>query len=608
MAPSAKIAAIVLALTAASVSYFRKPIYQTASQTVYGKICGVNADFDYAVIGAGTAGAVTAYKLSENPDLCVLLESDGGDPSTLTFPDDIELPPPFCKIPSFPPPWPTAAIKDYTYEPTDPVNTMQPYIVKNKVWGGASAWNTLVVDSNDCAYYDAFVASIPGAAAAGYDCASVQAVFRKLTTFHAPPDYPLDPNVNGVDGPIGMTVWNPDAATMTWIQAFANYTGTTYQHNFNTNHGLGVGMVQRGIDVVDGEFVRQNTFIKTLVDTGFWNAQGTGTRNNLVVRSYVTVKKLLIRASHRKPHIYGYTYEQAGQDGGIIELASGGEVILTAGQPSTLQLLQLSGIGDCNYLASLAPAGIQCVYNNPSVGNSTQNTQQLAMIYVVKIPWQGREDCGSGNAYLLSQLAKSLGQSVTDIALGFVQFLPYPWPGSSDPTLYTSILVLPAVYRNQGNPVGQFGTHKIRDADPESFPKTASNTNPNVMSDAVKAAEGVCAYLNNVMNVSCVRVSPTGPLDTDAEIASFALSADFNDFAHMYAGAAIGGSDVYGNPNPGAVVDLHMRVYGVKGLRIGDLSVWPGTPLQIPKHSFMYSALISGYMVGQFTLSDRNSI
>ena len=397
------------------------------------------------------------------------------------------------------------------------------------------------------------------------------------------------------------------------MKAFANYTQTPLYPNFNLNTGVGIGMTQRAIDTVDGQFVRQNVFKKLLVDTGYWNAQGTGTRRNLVVRTYVTAKQLLsFTPYHGRPSIYGYTYEQSvPQAGGgsvtiFNQVTVNKEVIITAGQPSTLAILEQSGIGDCNTLNHLKPNGVKCLFNNPSVGNSTHNTQQVAMEFVVKIPWQGRTDCGSGNGYFVTDIAKALGQTMPDAALGFVQFLPSPFPGSSDPTLYTMLLILPAVYRDAGAPVGQFGTSHIRDMDTESQPKVAFNSNRAPMVKAVKVARGICDYMT-AHGTPCVETGPglAAVPNNDAAIGAWVDANDLDDFAHMYSGAAMGGADAHGNPLKGAVVDTHCRVYSVDNLRVGDLSIWPGIPYQLPKHCMMYSATVGGANCGRLTRLDN---
>jgi len=615
MGPGVKLATVIFALAAAGATYFKKPIYQTLSQTVYGKICGVNADFDFAIVGAGTSGAIAAYELSANPNFCVLLDGDGGDPATLTGTDTIGLAPHFCLIPSFPPPWPVVADMAYSYETTDGTNPMQSYIWKNKIRGGASAWNTGVIDSNDCAYYNAINAAYPDSIAAGFTCANVQATFAALTTFKAPAGYPIKHGVNGQNGPFVVQVWNPEPATNIWIQGVSNVTGIPAPANFNVNAGPGVGTVQRSIDTVNGQFVRQQTFTQFITATGIWNAQGTGSRPNLVVRDYVTVKRLLSVNISGEAVFYGYEYDQAANlpgspdISGTLALKPGGQIILAAGQPSTLSLLQLSGIGNCTYLRGLPSGGIDCAYHNPSVGNETQNTQGIAMIFVIKVPAPERVNCNSQNAYWPSELAKSLGETLEDISIGSVYFLPATWPGSSDPTLYSSILVLPAIYRNRGNPIGQFGTHRIRDGDSRTKPSVAFNTNPEGFVEAVKKARAACTYINNVLGIGCVETDPglIAVPNVDAAIAAWSASVDFNDFAHMYSGAAMGGADRHGVPKSGAVVDSHLRVYGVKNVRVVDLSVWPGSApgyVQIPKHSYHYSAMISGAIGAQIALRD----
>lgn len=612
-----KVAAAVFAVAATIyVSPLRDTAFQVMTVPAYGRVCGWNVPYDVVIIGAGSAGSVAAYILSADPNICVLLISDGNDPSLLHGTDTIGLGAHFCSFDSFPPPWPVSADMMYSYETTDPYHPMQPLIWKNKVWGGASAWNTGVVDACDCSYYDKIVAQIPGAADAGWSCRGVQDTFKRITTFKAPANYPPDTkNVHGTSGPIVVQVWQEEPVVDYWMQALSAVAGIPIRQDMNTNTGAGVGVVQRSIDTVNGKFVRQNTFLKTLVDTGYWNSAGTGTRKNLVVQSLSTVKRLIFsQLPHQKPTVSGFEYVQPSSTPGSPPisatqyLSSGAEVILTAGQPSTISLLELSGIGNCSYLSSLPPNGINCVYNNEAVGNASQNTQQIALIFLIKTPAPPRDNCNSQNAYWTSQFAQSLGQTNPDIALGSVYFLPMPWPGSNDTTLYSSILVLPAIYRNVGNPPGVFGSTHIRDADFQTKPKVTFNTNPTTFVEAVQKARATCDYIKNVLHVDCIELSPglAAVPNNPAAISAWSFSVDFNDFAHMYGGAGMGGTRADGTPLPGAVVDPHLRVYGVNGLRVADLAMLTSLE-QVPTHSFFYNALISGANVGQIILKERNS-
>jgi len=566
--------------------------------------------YTHIVVGAGTAGSITAARISEDPTTCVLLISNAGNVSGS---DGTGVN--FCQSDptTFPPNLPSMqAEMGYSLETYPGTAFQQPYILKNKADGGATAYNTGVTNRLDRRYWDELLAISPQFAAAGWDSETMHLVWNKMETYKPGPGFPTDPATmrwHGTNGPMVLQTWDMEPASAMVAQCMAEVVGIPQLLDTNIGIVEGVGVVPRTIDTApDGSYVRQTSFEKYIRVPNLWNPEGTGTRHNLNVWEYTTVTKLLFRPATSvlsKPVAYGVQY-QSPEGAGTVSVRPGGRIILSAGTPSSIILLQTSGVGDCvNHLSQLAPAGtVPCIYNNPAVGNNNVlNSIELATQYMIRTPTI-RSGCQTTNGYWRSQRAQAAGEQLTDIGFGWGIVWNTTWPTDpTDPTKYPFFLSLPLLYRSAGFPSGTFGHVFAKDADPSTPPDTSFNIDPTTLLEAFQKQRAAFACVQSTFGIETLEVNPglaAVPNDPVA-MAAWIAGAFTIDFAHGFGGAPMGATDSHGAPLNGAVLDARLRVIGVTGLSVADNSVWP---IALSSHVHASSALTVGEKAAELALQD----
>src|SRR3954447_23177173 len=140
-------------------------------------------DYDYVIVGAGSAGCVLAARLSEDPDASVLLLEAGGEASGIEAIADPRL-------------WPVNAKtdRDWGYDTEAEPGTGRSHMyARGRVIGGSSAINGMIFLRGDPTAYDAWAyAGNPG-----WDFESVLPYFRRAETVHG-----RDRRFRGSEGPL----------------------------------------------------------------------------------------------------------------------------------------------------------------------------------------------------------------------------------------------------------------------------------------------------------------------------------------------------------------------------------------------------------------------
>jgi choline dehydrogenase len=298
-------------------------------------------------------------------------------------------------------------------------------------------------------------------------------------------------------------------------------------------------------------------------------------RPNLAIETGSYVVKIIIE----KNKAVGVRYCKGGQ---VFEARARREVILSAGSLQSPQLLQLSGIGPASLLRSF---DIPVVRDLPGVGENLQDHLQLRVMYKCTKPITTNDDlasfwrrCGIALQWLVRRsgplaiginqgglFTRVLPESKTpDVQFHFATLSadlagakPHPWPGFT-----MSVCQL----RPQSR-----GTVRIRSADPFQPP----SMQPNYLStdlDRRCAVAGVklarrLASTESLKPYVAAEYRPGPQARSDEELLEFARNYGATIF-HP-AGTCKMGSDSM------AVVDSHLRVRGVEGLRVVDCSIMP---------------------------------
>jgi choline dehydrogenase len=303
----------------------------------------LEGDYDYIVIGAGTAGCVLANRLSARPDRRVLLLEAGGRDNWIW----LHIPVGYLFAIGNP-------RSDWLFrtENEPGLNGRALSYPRGKVLGGSSAINAMICMRGQAADYDGWRAL----GLAGWGWSDVLPVFRRLE------DHFLgDSEHHGTGGG-----WRVEAPRVTWrvldaMRKAAVELGVPALDDFNCGDNEGVSYFH----------VNQKLGRRWSAARGF--LKPALTRSNLRLETHALVERLIVEGGCASA-------VQFRRDGELVEARASGEVILSAGAIGSPHILSLSGIGPHEWLAAL---GIPTVLDRPGVGSNLQDHLQLRAIYRV---------------------------------------------------------------------------------------------------------------------------------------------------------------------------------------------------------------------------------
>jgi choline dehydrogenase-like flavoprotein len=508
----------------------------------------LDGDFDYIIVGAGSAGCVLANRLSADPKNRVLVLEAGGRDNWIWF----HIPAGYLFAIGNP-----RADWMFQTEKEPGLNGRALNYPRGKVVGGCSAINGMISMRGQSQDYDHWRQL--GLTGWGWD--DVAPVFRKLDNH-----FLGDTEHHGASGE-----WRVEESRVRWevldaVIKAANEMGVPETADFNTGDNTGVGYFhvnqKRGI-----RMSAARAFLKPVLK-----------RPNLRLETGVLVEKL----SFEGRRCTGVLYRQ---DGRLVEARAKGEVILAAGAVGSPQILQLSGIGAPDWLGEV---GIPMLHAREGVGRNLQDHLQQRAIYKV-----------NGVKTLNQSYHSLVGRALMGMQYALLQKGPLTMSPSqlgiftrSSPDQERSNIefhVQPLSLDKFGEPLHRFpaitvsacnlrptsrGTIRLRSADPSAKPIIA----PNYLAtyeDRTVAADAIRVTRRLMRQPAMQPYHPEeylpGPTvgDDDASLAKAAGDIGTTIFHPV-------GTAKMGLPSdPHAVVDERLRVIGLQGLRVVDASVMP---------------------------------
>lgn len=496
--------------------------------------------YDYVVVGAGSAGCAVAARLSEDPQVSVLLlEAGGRDRSP-----NIKIPAAFSKQ------FKTKLDWDLETGPEPHLGGRSLYVPRGKVLGGSSSMNAMMYVRGRPLDYDGWREA--GCEGWGYD--DVLPLFKR-----AEGNERGESEVHGSSGPLAVSdLPTPRPLTRRFMEA-AQSAGIPLNPDINSPEQDGVSMSQTTIRK-GRRCSSADAYLKP-----------ARRRANLDVRTGAEVAGLVFHGDRAAG-------VRLGGPRGREDLARADrEVILCAGAIGSPQILMLSGIGPADHLRSL---GIEPRVDAPEVGENLQDHPFFLCCFESTVP-ESLADAEGPKAlaeYLLRRtgpLASNIGE-----AMGFIRARP------GLPAADIQLLFGPAYYHDHGfdtfdehafslaaaliSPKSR-GRMRLRSAEPGAKPDLVGNhlAEPEDVASLVAGYKRIqeIAATEPLASVKGRTLVPANLVESDEEIEAF-IREEVELLYHPV-GTCRMGSD------SGAVVDPQLRVNGVEGLRVADASIMP---------------------------------
>ena len=365
--------------------------------------------FDIVVVGGGSAGAVLATRLSEDPSLRVALLEAGGPP------------PPAEAMP--------AAVATLQNDPaTDWMYTGDAggvgkgliggrmMVPRGKMLGGSSGINYMAYVRGHPGDFDAWA----DRGATGWSHDEVLPYFKKSEGLQPSGDIVVDHDAHNPDGPLGVSVRSPVVpAAQQFVDAAAAAGIPT--GDYNGRDRLRPEGVASLFQTTTKDGKRSSTFHAFLEPV-------MGTRDNLVVVPYAHVQRVLLEDEGDGLVATGVEYRTA--DGSVETVTATKEVVLSAGAIGSPQLLLLSGVGPRDELAEV---GVDCRLDLPDVGKHLKDHLHAGMFFPAP-----------GIALTMAEVAVALGPDALRAPVG-----PLPADPADDAALPPELLGLKAEAERQ---------------------------------------------------------------------------------------------------------------------------------------------------------------
>lgn len=499
---------------------------------------GAQDEFDYIVVGAGSAGCAVAARLSENTaNRVLLLEAGNSDnkipriSTPLFFVQNFKTDNDWC----------------YYYAPNPHTNNRKDYMPRGKVLGGSSSINAMIYQRGNPENYNQWEKE----GNKGWSWKEVLPYFLKAehqergaSEFH------------GVKGPLNVSdLRSPNEMSLAFIKG-CHELGYPLNDDFNNGEQEGFGLYQ--VTIKEGQRCSSaNAYLDPAKN-----------RNNLQVKTNCLVSKVIIESNI----CVGVEYIE---DGKVKSAKCHKEVVLSAGTLNTPQIMMLSGLGPKQYLQA---CNINVIHDMQGVGQNLHDHASAIISYQTTKPTALEEIVNDSvkkeyethhNGILSSNIAESGGFIRLSAAIPEIQYHlhtmfcgehGFDMPEGQGISLVVSVT----------SPLSR-GYLKIISADPTVHPFIDGNLfakkeDITLLIQGLKIGRKLMQShaLKPFIKEECV---PGKAVITDADWESFVRLHG----THIYhpVGTCKMGIDEM------SVVNPKLQVYHVKGLRIADASIMP---------------------------------
>ena len=506
-----------------------------------------NETFEYIVVGAGSAGAAVANRLSADPRNRVLLLEAGPASNPWS-----RIPIGYAKLINNP-----AANWLYSAEPEANTNGRRLPVPRGKLLGGSSAINGQAFVRGQAQDFDSWAQM----GNRGWSYSDVLPFFKRMESYEGGGD----DSFRGRDGPLRVTNPSHRDPLFTAIIEAAGQVGIRHNPDYN-------GAAQDGIAMSQATIASRQR-----MSTARCYLDPIRSRPNLHIETGALTEGLTFDGRR----CTGVRYSVAGDRR---EATAAREVVVCAGSVNSPQLLELSGIGQSERLRAL---GIDVRHALPGVGENLRDHYAPRTRWGIGARGFTFNDRGRGLGLMKQALRYAFvgdgllamvgapirafvrsreGLAAPDLLLGWVPMLTEPGPRGPRIASQSGM----TCYAHPMRPESKGHIHVVS-SDPQKPPAI----NFNFLSAPVDAELTVRAIriARSIMrapalaHLQVTEIAPGPDRTTDDEIIDWVKKAAETTYHPV--GTCKMGSD------PMAVVDARLRVHGIAGLRVADASIMP---------------------------------